>query len=52
MNWYEAHYLCKNCKGCEAVADGEANCLVDEEAKIEIEVISETGILYDDEEEF
>lgn len=26
MNWYEVNCLCKNCAGCEAVADGEAQC--------------------------
>lgn len=31
MNWYDAHYLCKNCIGCDAVADGEAGCLCEEE---------------------
>lgn len=40
MNWYETHYLCKNCKGCEAVGDGEAQCYI------------ELEILYDDDEEF
>ena len=39
MKWYEAYQLCEKCKGCEAVADGEAIC------HIEIEK------LYDDEEE-
>lgn len=52
MNWYTTNYLCKNCKGCEAVANGETECLVDEEARMEIEVISETGILLYDEEEY
>ena len=27
MNWYDVHYLCKMCKGCDAVSDGEADCL-------------------------
>ena len=27
MNYPETYYLCKKCKGCEAVADGEAECL-------------------------
>ena len=40
MNWYGAHYLCKRCKGCEAVADGDAECYVELEN------------CYDEEEEF
>ena len=31
MNWYNTHYLCKHCIGCEAVAEGEGNCLCEEE---------------------
>ena len=46
MNWYETNYLCKMCKGCEAVANGEANCLVDTEA-----IATEYDLL-DEEEEF
>lgn len=29
MNWYDVTKLCNQCKGCEAVADGEAECLVE-----------------------
>lgn len=39
MLYYEAIQLCEKCKGCGAVADGEAQCY------IELENI------YDDEEE-
>ena len=27
MYWYDVEKLCKACKGCEAVSDGEAECL-------------------------
>lgn len=50
MNWYDIHYCCKRCVGCEAVADGEGDCLCDLEIEIEMEVIAETGICFDDEE--
>lgn len=29
MKWYEAHYYCNMCKGCEKVADGEAQCYIE-----------------------
>ena len=26
LTWYETHYLCGICVGCEKVADGEGEC--------------------------
>jgi len=29
LYYYEAIELCEKCKGCEAVADGEAQCYIE-----------------------